>query len=345
MISRLQVHRLGTGMTWNHGPSLPTRPARPYVRLTLRHYVTEPEAAKPDVAELELGQAVVHVDRSIRTYIERCRQRVPSFVSANFSLEQTWRLQRPTLWFDLACAPINAAWALPHLAIHKAAETAEKVGHPQLARWVKRLPPGIKTGYQRQIEGRICRDLLEWDREQSAAAFPQGFLKELETVPSLRKRVETVAFERSDRAPARTLVDLLHQFSSGRAIVSDLFGTLLTLVTSWAILGNTSLSLNHIANGVARKSAHDRAASRFFLGKKAGSAFYNVFPPAVHESTIWTILIFLAVALAVGGMVCTILSDPIRKSLGFHRHRLDVLLHEMERELIVLSHTRLREGL
>jgi hypothetical protein len=39
------------------------------------------------------------------------------------------------------------------------------------------------------------------------------------------------------------------------------------------------------------------------------------------------------------------LSDPIRKFLGFHRHRLDVLLNEMERELIVLSHKRIREEL
>jgi hypothetical protein len=37
------------------------------------------------------------------------------------------------------------------------------------------------------------------------------------------------------------------------------------------------------------------------------------------------------------------LSDPIRKSLGFHQNRLGVLLDEMERELIVLSHKRMRE--
>ena len=70
-------------------------------------------------------------------------------------------------------------------------------------------------------------------------------------------------------------------------------------------MGNTSLSLTGIAHGVAKKSAHDRAASRFFLGKKAGSAFYNVFPPAVHESTIWTILIVLG-------------SRPDRRRDGLH---------------------------
>jgi hypothetical protein len=312
--------------------------------LTLSYHVEELEKAKPGSTQLELGHAVSHVDRSIETYIERCREKIPSFVGDNFSLRQTWSLQRPTLWFDLACAPINSAWALPHLAIQKAAETAERVGYPRPAQWAKRIPPGIKTGYQRQIERRICGDLLEWDREQSPAALPHGFLKELETVPSLRKRIETLEFERSDRAPARTLTDLLRQFSSGRAIVSDLFGALLTLAMSWAIIGSTSLSLTSIAHGFARKSAHDRAASRFFLGKKVGSAFYNVFPPAVHESTIWTIIVVLGAALAAGGMACTILSDPIRKFLGFHRHRLEVLVDDVERELIVLAHRRIRKN-
>jgi hypothetical protein len=191
---------------------------------------------------------------------------------------------------------------------------------------------------------RAIGDILEWDPKQPAV-LPQGFLKELEIVPTLRKRVERLEFEQPDRAPARTLAGLLQQFSSGRAIVSDLFGTLLTLSMSWAIMRNPSLSLTSIAHGFARKSAHDRAASHFFLGKKAGAAFYNVFPPAVHESTVWTVLVFLAAGLTVGAMACTILSDPIRKVLGFHRHRLEVLLDEVERELILLSHKRIRQKL
>jgi hypothetical protein len=289
----------------------------------LSTYVEERKQAKPGRRKREPVQDVSHVDRGIETYIERCRQRIPSFVEDNFSLEQTWKLQRPTLWFDLACAPINSAWALPHLAIHKAAESAERVGYPGFARWVKHLPAGITTGYQREIERRICRDLLEWDVEQKAAALPQGL--------------------QNDPALARALSGLLHQFSSARALVSDLFATVLTLGFSWLMMGSTSLSLNGIAHGLARRNAHDRAASRFFLGRKAGSAFYNVFPPAAHESTFWTILFFLGAGLTVGAMACTIFSDPIRKALGFHRHRLEVLLNEMERELIVLSHKRLRQ--
>ena len=254
---------------------------------------------------------------TIEDYIERCRQRIPDFVGANFSLGQTWKLQRPTLWYDLACAPVNSAWALPHLAIHKVAETADKVGYPRLARLAKRLPPGIKTGYQRQIERRIRQDLLEWDADASPATLPQGL----------------------------PLGDMLHKFTSGRAIVSDFAGTLVTLAMSWVLLGSASLSLTNLAHAVAKKAAHERAASRFFLGKKAGSAFYNVFPPSVDETTIWATLALLFAGLAACGLACTILSDPIRKCLGFHRHRLEVLLDDVERELIVLSHKRTRQEL
>ena len=300
---------------------------------------------KPGLTESEIGYALSHLDRSIETYIDRCRKRIPSFVESHFTLEQSWRLQRPTLWFDLACAPLNSSWALPHLAIHKATEVLDRVGYSRLAHWAKVLPPGIKTGYQREIERLICTHLLEWDRERFSAALPRGFLTELEAVPALRKLIETPELEESGRACARTLTDLLRQFSSGRALVSDLSGTFLALAMSWWIIGSTSPSLRGVAHGLAQKSAHDRAASRFFLGKKLGSHFYNVFQPKVHESTIWTILILLGVGLTVGAMACTILSDPIRKMLGFHRNRLEILLNQVERELIVFSHKSIREWL
>jgi hypothetical protein len=311
----------------------------------LTPHVTELERTKPGLTDSEIGHAVAHLDRSIATYVERCRNKIPSFVESNFTLEQSWRLQRPTLWFDLACAPLNSAWALPHLALHKATESLERVGYPRLAQWAKVLPPGIKTGYQRQIERLICTDLLEWDRERSPAALPQGFLRELEAVPALRNAIERPEFQESSSTCARALVELLRQFSSGRALVSDLSGAALTLALSWWILGSTSLSLSGIAQGVAQKSAHERAASRFFLGKKLGSRFYSVFQPNVHESTIWTILILLGVGLTLGAMACTILSDPLRKVLGFHRNRLEALVSQVEKELIVFSHKRMQEQL
>jgi hypothetical protein len=176
----------------------------------------------PLVEELPGTRAAAVVDRAIATYVDRCRKRIPSFAASHFTLRQTWRMQRPTLWLDLACAPLNSAWAVPYLALQKVADMLERVGHPRLARWAKYLPPRVKTGYQRRIERLICEELLEWDRERSF--LPEGFLNELEGVPWLR-RVEP----RCDRR----FPELLQQFSSGRAIVSDLSATVLTLATSW----------------------------------------------------------------------------------------------------------------
>jgi len=315
----------------------------PYISASLTLYVTELESEKPSYSETEIGHALAHLDRSIESYIARCRERLPSFVESHFSLEHTWRLQKRTLWLDLVCAPVNSAWALPYLAIHKTSEAMEKVGYARPAQWVKRLPSGIKTGYQREIERLICTELLDWDCEQSVSSFPRGFLKELDAVPSLRKAIETPDLTESDDS-ARLLVDLLREFSSGRAMVSDLSGTLLTLAANWWSFGSTSLSLQGIAYGIAKRNAHDRAASRFFLGKRVGSHFYDLFPPGVQQSSVRTIAFFLVVGLTVGAMACTILSDPIRKTLGFHHNRLGVLLDGIEKELIILCHKRIRQS-
>ena len=308
--------------------------------------VTVPETPQAP-AESDLGRAAAHVNRSIETYVERCRKKIPSFVESNFTLAQSWKLQRRTLWLDLASAPLNAAWALPNLAIQKAVDPLEKVGYPRLAQWAKLIPRGVRTGYQREIERVICADLLEWEWdsewERRPASLPQGFLNELEAVPELRRLIDTPEFRESDRACAGILGDLLRQFSSGRAVVSDLAGTLLTLGLHWWFIGGASLSLTNVAQGIAQQSAHDRKASRFFLGKKAGSAFYNMFPPKVDETTIWTILAVLVAGLTVGAMACTILSDPLRRVLGFHRNRLEALVNQVEKELIVFSHKRLKE--
>ena len=326
-------------------PSLRVRPARTYIRSRLIDCPTELERSTPGMTESEIGHALSQVDRGIETYIGRCRRKIPSFAAGHFSLEQTWRLQRPHLLFDLVCAPVNSAWALPNLAIRRAAEGMEKLGYSRLARWAEFVPPGLKTSYQSEIEHLICRDLLEWDRQRAPASLPQGFLKDLENVPALRTLMDTPELQASHRESARTLGGLLRQLSSGRAIVSDVSSTLLTLSLSWWTRGSASLSLKGIAYDVAKRRAHDRAAGRFFLGRKLGSTFYNVFPPTVHESSVWTILFILAAGLTVGAMACTILSDPIRKMLGFHRKRLEVLLDEVEKELVVLSHRSIKPAL
>jgi hypothetical protein len=44
-------------------------------------------------------------------------------------------------------------------------------------------------------------------------------------------------------------------------------------------------------------------------------------------------------------MVCTILSDPLRKIAGLHRIRLNSLLTDLEKELLVYSQKELKKTL
>jgi hypothetical protein len=296
------------------------------------------------MTEPEIGLALSHADRCIAAYVGRCRERIPSFVDRHFSLAQAWSLQRGTIGRDLLCAPVNSACALPHLALQKATEALARVGYLEPARWAKRVPSGVKTGYQTTIEGILRRELLEWHRDGPPDALPEGFLQELEAVPGLRNLIETAGREAPGPKPARKIGDLLQQFSAGRALVSDVSATVLTLGMGWWLFGNASLGLKGLAHGFAQQQAQERAASRFFLGKRLGSHFYQAFPPDVPESSVWTILALLTIALSVGVMACTVLSEPLRKSLGFQRNRLELLLDEIERELVVLTHRAIREA-
>lgn len=296
------------------------------------------------MTEPEIGLAVSHADRCIAAYVARCRKRIPAFVERNFSLAQASRVQRRSLGRDLLCGPINSAWALPHLALQKVTEALARVGYLEPARWAKRLPSGMKTGYQARIEEVLCADLLEWRRERSPDALPDGLLQELEAVPGLRDLIERAERENPGPRPARKLGELVQQFSAGRALVSDVSATVLTLGTGWWLFGNASLGLKGLAQGFAAQHAQERAASRFFLGKRLGAHFYRAFPPDVPESSVWTILVLLAIALSLGAMACTVLSEPLRKGLGLQRNRLEVLLDEVERELVVLTHRAIRDG-
>src|SRR5215475_372358 len=114
------------GTRRSSAPLLVTCRPGPYISASLTAHVTELERDELGKTEPDIGHALAHVDRSIDTYIARCRERIPSFVELNFSLEHTWTLQKRTVWRDLVYAPVNSAWALPYLIVQKTSEAMER---------------------------------------------------------------------------------------------------------------------------------------------------------------------------------------------------------------------------
>jgi hypothetical protein len=298
------------------------------------------EQLAPEMADADLARALLHLDRCIDAYVKRCRERIPEFVHRHFSLKQTWAIQRRTLWVDLCVAPLNSAWAVPYLTIKKACGALATLGVPFAATALSHLPPGIRTGYERRIEELIRSELLEWDLARDLVDLPRGLMDDLRRYPEVR------GFRPGQEPGAdRPLRTIVQNYLSGRAAVSSVAGTLLTIACGWFVMGSTSVTVQQIAGGLAQRNARNRAVSRFFLGRRVGSAFYHVFPPQASQSEKMILLVVLIAAITVGALVCTILSDPIRKMAGVHERHLSKLVDDIEREVTILLHKRVKRAL
>ena len=194
------------------------------------------------MTDVDRPAAVLYVDQCIEAYISRCRNKIPSFVDQHFSMEQTWKMQRPTLWFDLLLAPVNSAWTIPYLAIKKACAGLETLGVTYAGQVLLFLPPGIKSGYERKIEAFIQPELLEWNLKGDSPGVPDGLVEDLRRHPMLQQ--VSLLREPSARRSLRAIVE---SFSSGRVFVANVAATLFTIALGWFLLGNASLGLGQIA--------------------------------------------------------------------------------------------------
>jgi len=243
---------------------------------------------------------------------------------------------------DLVGHPVNALWAIPSLFLRKLIEIPVKLGWRSGTDLIARLPTGLKTRYQKEIERLIATELLEWpctmgDRQASTNGLLER-IKQHKQVGSLR-----ASGALSDEA-LRELSDiprLIAEHSAGRALVLDTTATVLTLVTGWLFFGDHSLGISGIGDQIARNRAKDKAASTFMFGASLGSTFYSVFPPKpslweVVGATLIVGLFITAMSLLVG-----LLSDPCLKRVGFQHTQLNSLIDAVEDSL----HRQLRKRL
>jgi hypothetical protein len=278
--------------------------------------------------------AVAVIEDCIDRYIAECHSRVDGFVERHFSLQETIALQKQSFAGDLLCHPVNTLWAIPYLLLKKVVEVPEKLGWHAGADLVGLLPSGIKTRYQKEVERLIATELLAWPCEGGTGVpVSHGLAEMLKRDQSV---VPLFASEASVEAALKDLPDItnvLESHSSSRGLVCDMAATVLTLVMGWMLFGDHSLGIAGIGDQIARKAAHDRAASHFVLGASFGSAFYSVFPP---KPSVWQVVwATLCVGLFVTCMslLAGMFSDPWLKRTGLQQAQLHRLIDAMEDRL------------
>lgn len=290
------------------------------------------------MVEVTNTQILVAVEECIERFIAERRSRVKDFVAEHFSLQETVEIQKKTFLHDLISNPINAAWAIPYLAVKKIAETTEKLGWDGFNAVLLWIPSGIKTGYQKKIEKLVATEFLDWN--QSSKESKNGLLEMMREHPELARVIDSSAASTfSMTAEFRSALD---RYCTSRALISDLSGSVLSFFVGWSYFGDRSLGIMGMGDRIARRMARDKAADNFFLGKSFGTSFYNAFPPHPTQKQVFLATLFMGFLLTIFSLIATAMSDPCLKKLGLQERKLNALLTDLESTLLIQYKRRIK---
>lgn len=274
------------------------------------------------------------LNEAIDDYCQACRARLASFVQRHYTLSESIRLQRRSLFTDLLCYPLNALWAVPYLSLRKIVESLATLGWEKGTPLLSRVPSGIRTRYQREIERLLGAELLAWASEwEIQYGRTNGLEAALRASPVLTRQFGAAEFRQMMLVADEEVRRAIEHYSSGRALVSDLAGSAGTVLAGWLLFKDKSLGLLGIGDRLARERAHEAAASHFFLGKGLGSAWYGMFPPEPSTSDVIWATVLVGSAVTCFCLLIGVLSDPLRKAMGLQQRKLMELIDEMELRL------------
>lgn len=271
------------------------------------------------------------LEECISDYVEEKRARIDSFIANQYSMEKTVEIQKKVLALDLLLNPLNSLWSIPYLTIKKVIETLEQIGWTALMPLFEMLPSGIKTAYQRHIEKQIQNEFLGFGGKYSER--DSELYKKMQNNSVLGPLLERNEITLSNRHINLALNKEVEKYCANQATISDLLGTFITIGAGWYFFGKQNLSVSAMGDQMARKWAHDDASSKFIFGKKAGSAFYNLFPPQPTSKDIFIATVIIGALLMIVTTAVTVASDPVRLKLGLHRKRISILLDRIEESL------------
>ena len=290
-------------------------------------------------AQITKAEISVAFEDCLEKFILEKRAHVKPFVADHFSCKQTLFIQKKTFLIDLVSNPINAIWSFLYLAIKKIIEILEKIGWTSLGALFLKIPKGIKTGYQKKIERTVALEFLDWNPDSKKT--DHGLL----TLIKHNSVLSTLMDSKNHQIFSMTedLRGVLDRYSAGRALISDLSGSVLTLLVGWIYFGDKTLGLLGLGNRIAGRLAQDRAADKFFLGKGLGSSFYKMFPPHPSRYQIVLATLFVGLMLTIFSLITTALSDPCLKKMGLQEKKLEAFLDDLETILSIQFKRKLKE--
>lgn len=242
---------------------------------------------------------------AVQRYVDACRTRISPFIRRHFSFKGTFALHRLALGADLWRAPLNTLLAVPAFFVVLFARILRRVNLDSPAKWLERLPLGVATSVEREVERLVLTEIL---------ALPVAYRRTL-----------------TEKDP---LSELLRRYARSRSAVSELGVNVLMLCVGALVFHELTPGSISTATTMAEALAERAAIEAFPLGSWLGQGFNSVFPVS---STPLEIAIAVSVTVTVVAVLSTfvgIIADPLQAVLGLHRRRLERLVDTLERRIL-----------
>lgn len=242
-------------------------------------------------------------DDAVRSYVAACRARIPGFVARHFGWRGSLRLHRTALGFDLLRAPLNVLLVGPTLLLRLTGWGCRRLRWRRASDWLADRNLFVETDLSRRMADLVLSELLQIDHLQTALP------------PGSRERIQ----------------HLIAEYLAARHAVAEFAAGFVTIAIGLALVQALTPSAVTLGPLLAREFAQRDAIEGFWLGPWAGAIWHGWFPTHASwgETTATTALV-----MACFAMVATftgLLTDPLLRSLGMHRRRLEHLVATLER--------------
>jgi uncharacterized protein YbaA (DUF1428 family) len=285
------------------------------------------------------------VERGIAEYIASRKAKIPGFVDRYFSFRGAFAMHRKTLGRDFYKIPLNMLWGLPAFLAQSAAHLLEKLGAERLSQLLEKVPVGLKTEFQREINWLIQTELLELPYSEGTRVSTRDAL--LETIlndPELSAQCAgyLAAIEQKTNSFGfrKSLESHLSEYGKSKLAASELAGNIINLAAGYAAFQKATPGIISAGGAVATAIAQQVAIANFWLGPTLGAWYYGVFPASASMGLIAASTGALMAATGILAALSMVIVDPLLAKTGFHRRRLERFVQALGEELSGKSKVR-----
>jgi hypothetical protein len=278
------------------------------------------------------------VEHGTAHYIASREARVPAFIDRHFSWRGAFRLHKKALGRDLLKVPVNLFWAPSAILAHASGALLNRLGAEKLGRSLARVPAGLETDVEKEVNWLIYTELLELPYVQDGRvsekdALLEAILNEPELAAVCTDYLETI--QRKAQAPGfrEALERNLAEYGKGRLAATDLTNSILALAAGYAVLHKATPGLLAGGSATAAAIAQQVAIANFWLGPTLGAWYYGLFPAAASAGLVVAATGALMAGFGVLAAFSGVVIDPLLARTGFHERRLKKFIRALALEL------------